>query len=140
MLAHPLSPCYTVLPRNQLALCNACATFVSMSQCLAQKREQTLKERNQVPSTLLCRHFPDDVLLNKQYLDVTSMSGPAHLQAGLDGCLADGLGRLEDVGGVHEAREGVEGVVDAQVGRLQVRLDIGFIHRVHCVRDLHASQ
>ena len=47
----------------------------------------------------------------------------SYLEHGLDLLLRHALGGLEDVRRVHEAGERVEGVVDLQVRRLQVRLD-----------------
>ena len=81
------------------------------------------------------------------YLDSSKVScilrrikgGQTHLQDSLDGFWGDALVGLQNVGRVHEAVEGVEGVVDAQVRRLQVRLNVGFVHGVHRVRDLHAG-
>ena len=48
----------------------------------------------------------------------------ANLQHRLDLLLRDWLGGLENVDGVHQAAEGVEVVVNLEVRRLQVRLDV----------------
>ena len=61
----------------------------------------------------------------------------AHLKHGLDLLLRHALGGLEDVGRVHEAGERVEGVVDLQVRRLQVRLDERLRRSAHSQDGTH---
>ena len=56
-----------------------------------------------------------------------------YLEAVFDGLLSDWLVGLQDVCRIHEPRKGVEGVVDAQVGCLQVWLYISLVHGIDCV-------
>ena len=51
----------------------------------------------------------------------------------MDDLLGNPLGRLEYICGVHEARKGVEGVVDFQMGSLEVRLNVCLVHWIDCI-------
>ena len=47
--------------------------------------------------------------------------------------LGNFLSRLQYVSGVHEAGKGVEGVVDFQMGCLQVGFNVRLVHWIHCI-------